>query len=196
MQNQNNKKEICVIGNGGHARSCIDVIEQIKTYSVSFGGGIKVAEIIDDSRELKDEDWDYLCKKYDNFLIGVGQIRTYKPRESIVRELEHRGATIVTIIAPDAYVSPNAFIGKGTVILHNAVINAGAKIGKNCIINTGAIIDHDAQLGKLCHISTGTIVNGGARIGDYSFIGSNAVIFQNAIIPRFSVIGAGQCIRR
>jgi len=196
MQNQNNKKEICVIGNGGHARSCIDVIEQIKTYSVSFGGGIQVAEIIEDSRTLTKEDWDKLCEKYDNFLIGVGQIKTPEPRIRIWDELRNRDVAIVTIIAPDAYVSPYAEIGEGTIVLHNAVINAGVEIDAGCIINTGAIIDHDAHIQGFCHISTGAIINGNTHIGYCSFIGSNATIFQGVEIPPHSIIGAGQCVRK
>jgi sugar O-acyltransferase (sialic acid O-acetyltransferase NeuD family) len=196
MQNQNNKKEICVIGNGGHARSCIDVIEQIKTYSVSFGGGIKVGHIVEDSRKLSDEDWDYLCREYSDFLIGIGQIKTPIPRITIYNELCERDATIVTIIAPDAYVSPYAYIGEGTVVLHNTVVNAGAKIGHCCIINTGAIIEHDAQVKAFCHVSTGAIVNGGAAVEYGSFVGSHATIFQDVNVPAYSIVGAGQCVRK
>lgn len=163
---------------------------------MSFGGGIKVAEIVEDSRKLNKGDWTNLCKKYDNFLIGVGQIRTPEPRMTIWEEIESRDGTIITIIAPDAYVSPYAFIDEGTVVLHGAVINAGAKVGKCCIINTGAIIDHDASVSNFCHISTGAILNGGVEVGFGSFIGSNATVFQNAFVPQDSVIGAGVCVRK
>jgi len=186
-----NNKNICMIGAGGHCRAVLDVIDSIKTYSISFGGYIKIARVIEDSRYLKKEDWDELCALYSHFFIAVGQIKDPKPRAAIANEILKRDGKLVTLISPCAYVSQRAHVEEGTIIMHKAVVNTNARIGRNCIINTGAIVEHDAKVGDYCHISTGAVVNGGASVFDCCFIGSNAVVLNQVVIGSGVVLGAG-----
>ncbi len=186
-------KEVCIIGNGGHCRAILDVIASIKSYSITFGGSIKVTRIIEDSRSLSKEDWDKLANEYQFFIIGVGQIKDPGPRIEISNEILLRGGKLVTLKAPegDTYVSKTAALDEGTVIMHGVVVNTNARIGRNCIINTGAIIEHDAVIGDFCHISTGAVINGGASVGDCCFVGSNAVVLNQISLCANVVLGAG-----
>jgi sugar O-acyltransferase (sialic acid O-acetyltransferase NeuD family) len=192
------KTEIILIGAGGHAKSCIDVIEQQDKF--------KIAGLIGKKEELGrkvcgytifgiDNDLPDLFKKYTNAHISIGQIETDK-RNNIYNQILNLGFSLPTIISPNAYVSDHADIGNGNIVMHGVIINAGVKIGNNCIINTNALIEHDVQIGDECHISTNSILNGNVKIGTGSFIGSSACIKNNISIGRNCIIGMGLSVRQ
>jgi len=188
------KEKIILIGGGGHCKSCIDVIEQAETFHIA--GIVDVPEklhqkILDYEIIATDDDMPDLVKKYENFLITLGQIKSPEKRIRIFQTLKESGAKLPVIISPLAYVSKHAEIGDGTIIMHHALINAGAKIGSNCIINSKALIEHDAIIGDHCHIATNAVINGGVKVGAGSFFGSNAVSKEYIEIGENSIIGCG-----
>jgi sugar O-acyltransferase (sialic acid O-acetyltransferase NeuD family) len=193
------KPELILVGGGGHCRSCIDVIEVESKY--------KIAGIVDipdkcGSRVLGyeiigcDKDFPELIKKFPNFLITLGQIKSATRRNALFNQLIEMGVTLCTIVSPMAYISRHATIGKGTIVMHGAIVNAGARVGNNCIINTKSLIEHDAVIGDDCHISTGSIVNGGTIIREKTFLGSNSVTSENIEINKQSLVGCGVRIKQ
>ena len=187
-------QNLILIGGGGHCKSCIDVIEQEGKYQIA--GIVDVPEklhqkILGYEIIATDDDLPRMVDEYENFLITLGQIKSPEKRISIFQGLKKSGAKLPVIISPLAYVSKNAEIGDGTIIMHQALINAGTKIGKNCIINTKALIEHDAIIGDHCHIATGAIINGGVRVRSGTFFGSNAVCKEYIEIGENVVIGCG-----
>ena len=193
-----NKSEIILIGAGGHAASCIDVIEAQGAYSVA--GFVAKDNIINRVVQKyihigSDADIPKLRSSYAYALIAIGQIKSPNTRIKIYEQLLESGYELPSITSPTAYVSPHARIGIGTIIMHGAVINAGAVIGNNCIINTLATIDHDTIVGDHSHISTGAILNGGVTVGNESFVGSGSVVRQDIKIGSKAIIGMGLVVR-
>lgn len=191
------KKELILIGGGGHCKACIDVIEA--------AGEFRIAGIVDKKEKLRqkvlgyeiiatDEDLPKLTRQYRHYFIAIGQVKSPDKRIEKFRYLSRLKVGLPVIISPYAYVSKHAFLGEGTIVMHNAFINAGAAIGKNCIINTASVIEHDAIIEDNCHISTGCLLNGSCRIGKNSFIGSNAVVADKVNIASKVVIGAGAVV--
>ena len=190
--------EIILVGSGGHARACIDVIE--------LSGQFKIVGIVgknetDNQGSLgypiigTDDNLQNLRKKYNYAFIAVGQIKSTETRIKLYQLLKKMDYTLPVIISPRAYVSKHAEIGEGTMIMHNATVNANAKIGKNCIINNKTLIEHDAIIGNHCHVATGAIVNGEVAVGDESFIGSGVITKQSISIGNNCVIGAGVVLK-
>jgi|GEM_PF-90596 len=193
------KKELILVGGGGHCRACIDVIEA--------EGHLKIAGILDvpskvQQRILKykvigtDREWERFIKQRKIFLITLGQIGDLQKRALKFEKLKNMNAQFATVISPRAYVSSHARVGMGTIVMHQAVVNINAVIGENCIINTKAVVEHDVLVGDHCHISTGSVVNGLCRIGNNTFIGSNAVIKEGLSICDNVVVGAGSVVIR
>ena len=192
-------KYIYLFGAGGHALSCIDVIEKEKKYKIiglfdnKFSQKDKVLNYpILDQKKISNKD--YKNKRYG--LVCVGQIKTSKIRERIFNELLKQGFEPATAISPFSSVSNESKIGKGTIVMHGSIINPKAKIGKNCIINTGCIIEHEVVIEDHCHISTGAILNGGVLVKAGSFIGSGSIIIQNKTIGKNSIIPMGSIIKK
>jgi sugar O-acyltransferase (sialic acid O-acetyltransferase NeuD family) len=188
---------IILIGGGGHCISCIDVLRLVGTYDIVgiLDTSEKLGTIVSGIKVIgNDSEIPVLARRYKNFLITVGQIKSSENRLRIYNLVKLSGGILPIIISPKAYLSPKVSVEEGTIIMHNALINSEATIGKCCIINTGALIEHEAKVGDFCHISTQAIVNGQVTIGNYSFIGSNSVIANNVSLPEKIVIAAGACL--
>jgi len=191
------KKEIILVGGGGHCKACIDVIEAQGEYSIA---GIvdlkeKIGERVLNYKIIAcDEDLARLAKEYQYFLISIGQIKVLQKRAEKFKILKDSGAEFPIIISPAAYVSKHARIDEGTIVMHRAVVNADANVGRNCILNTGAVIEHDVVIKDNCHISTCAVVNGGTVVGENCFVGSNSAIREGIQVGSSSVIGAGLTI--
>lgn len=187
------KKQILLIGGGGHCRSVIDVIEQENRFEIAgiidtkelVGSEVLGYKILGSDEDLKD-----LRHHYKYALITVGQIKSPEIRIKLFEMLKSFGYELPTVISPLAYVSKHATLGEGTVIMHHALINANVTIGQNCIINTKALIEHDAIIEEHCHISTGAIVNGGVHITAGTFYGSNATCKEYVRVSGFVKAGS------
>ncbi len=171
-------KKLILIGGGGHAKACIDVIEQEGSYAIvgildkkeMLGQKVLGYEVIgcdDDISEYVALGW--------SFLITVGHIKSAEIRKKLYASLKKHNAKIATIISPRAYVSKHASVAQGTIVMHDALINAGARVGENCIVNTKALIEHDVVIEDFSHVSTAAVLNGGVVLKEGTFFGSNAV---------------------
>lgn len=190
-------KHIILLGGGGHCKSCIEVIEGTNEY--------KIVGILD-KKELvgtevmgykivgTDSDIEKYFKKGCSFLVTIGQIKSAKTRKIIYKKLISLDADLPVIISKNAYVSPSAKIGKGTIIMGFSYVNADVCIGENTIINTGCLIEHDAIVGSHTHISTKAIMNGDSCIGDEAFLGSGAIISNQTEVGNRTIIGAGSIV--
>lgn len=191
--------EILLIGAGGHARSCIDVIESISEYKII---GLVEKNNTKEKNNLGypivgcDDDLPYLRDKYEHAVISLGQIKTANHRKRIFNMLNDLEYNIPTIISPRAYISKHSRIGEGAFVFNNVIINSNVEIGKNCIINNKVLIEHDANIGNHCHIATGAIINGGVKIGHRTFIGSGVVTKQSIEIGSDCIVGAGEIIKK
>lgn len=190
-------KNIILVGGGGHCKSCIEVIRSTNQYNIK--GILDIpSELGKDILGIKvignDDDYDKYIQENCVFLITVGQIKSPNIRIKIYDKLKKLGANLETIVASTAYVSKDAVIGEGNVIMHHSFINSAVTIGCNNIINTGAILEHDVTLGDHNHISTKTVINGNVTIGSQNFIGSNTCIANGVCVPNLTVIGAGSLV--
>ena len=190
---------LLLIGNGGHAISCIDVIEAENKYKI-FGVVAKENEI--ENKKIlypnvgTDKDLKTLFEKIKTAFIGIGFIKNPEIRLNIFSNLKSIGFSLPTIISPNSYKAKSSNINEGTILMHKSIINSEVKIGSNCIINTGSIIEHEAIIGDNVHISTSTVVNGAVHVGSGSFIGSNSVIQEGVKIGDNCIVAAGSYLRK
>ena len=192
------RKNLILIGAGGHARSCIDVIEQEGRFSIiglvgiesEIGLQVNGYEVIGTDKDLST-----LIGKAQFALITLGQISTPDARASLYQRASKAGFDLANVVSPSAYVSPSAQIGKGTIVMHGVIINAGVKVGSNCIINSRSLLEHDTQVSDNCHISTGAILNGGVLVEEGCFIGSGTIVKEGVLIGERSVVGMGSQLR-
>ena len=177
-------KKIILIGAGGQAKSCIDVIHLTKKYKIEGFIDIKKKKKILNYKVLGNEQYLKKLNKKSYYLhVSLGFIKSPSKRIKIFSEFRKLNFKFPIIL-------------DGTIIHHNTVINFGAKIGFNCIINTSAIIEHGAKIGNNCHISTRAVINGDVAVQDNTFIGSGSVIREGVKIGKNCFIGMGQIVTK
>jgi sugar O-acyltransferase (sialic acid O-acetyltransferase NeuD family) len=191
------KKKILIIGAGGHAKSCIDIIESSTNYKINF--------ILGKKKEINNKILNYRVNLIEDNLkkikgnqygiVGIGQIKNSDRRVYFYKLLKSLKIKIPKIISKKSYVSKYTNIGDGTIVFHNSIVNADVKIGVNCIINSKSLIEHDVVINDHVHISTGANINGGCNIGDGSFIGSGAILKEGISIGKNCVVGSGVILK-
>ena len=127
-------KKLIVIGGGGHAVSCLDVVGATGEFLVkgildpspnSLASELGYEYLGDDS-ELK-----HVLEDGDFALIAVGQIKTYQLRKKLFEKSMREGAKFTRIVSPNAYCSQHSHLGDGTIVMHGAIVNSKVSIGQN-----------------------------------------------------------------
>tara|TARA_Y100000590_G_C15737493_1_gene1019078 strand:- start:2116 stop:2721 length:606 start_codon:yes stop_codon:yes gene_type:complete len=189
------KNKLIIVGCGGHANVCADVIFKNKKYQM-------VGMICDKTKKSKlpiignDKDLLKIRKKYRYALIGIGQIKSSAARVRVFRYLKKLDFILPVIKSNETLISRSVEIGEGTIVMDGSIIRPNVKIGHNSIINTKALIEHDVEIGSNTHISTGVIINGNVKIGNNVFIGSGSIIVNNIKIKSNSFIKAGTIVKK
>lgn len=187
------KKDLFLIGGGGHSVSVIDIAEMDSRYKIQgiFDKTTTQESILGYPILGDDSKWPFYVRSTSVFVVAVGQITSADIRKRIYQELKSKGAEIATLISPLAYVSKHSAVGEGSVIHHQAVVNARAQVGVNCIINSRALIEHDVKIGAHCHVATGATINGYCELEDEVFVGSMAVLKQTVKVYKGKFVQAG-----
>ena len=192
------KKDLILVGGGGHCNACLDVLRLLNLYNVVGiieKNNFKLEKLHNVS-VFKDQKLKNYRRSIETFLLTIGKIGKSKIRETKYNELSSLDIELVSLISPTAYVSTSAEIAKGVNIMHQALININVRIGENTIINSQSLVEHDSSIGSHCHISTGVKINGGVKIGNNTFIGSGTVIHEGITIGNNVIVGAGSIIDR
>lgn len=139
--------------------------------------GIPVVGGIADLPELR--------KDYDALVVGIGNNDL---RAQIYEKAAAMNYAFPNIIAPSAYVSPFAKIGKGCVVLQNACIQNGATVGNGVLLNAGTEVHCDAVVEDYALIYTNSVIRTGARVGRFARVGSNVTVCNHSTVPEYGDI--------
>lgn len=188
-------KKIILIGSGGHASSCIDLINQSEKYKIHGYVDNKKNKSLQFTFLGNDNQLEIIKKKCSNAIIAIGQIKDSKLREKKYKLLKKLNFNLPNIISKNSYIAKNLEIGEGNSFFTNSIINYNSNIGNNNIFNSRSLIEHDVKIGNNNHISTGVIINGNCSIGNNNFIGSGVIINNNVKIGNFCIISSGSIIK-
>ena len=180
---KSNNQKVVILGGGGHAKMCIDILNQMKTYEIIgiIDGNIKIGEkVMGIPIIAKDRDED-LKRLYNEgirlIVIGIGAIKNYSMREKLYKKLKKFNFYFPNIVHPKASIEASVTMGEGNQIMANAILGSDVKIQNNCIVNSGAIVSHDSVLENNVHIAPGAILAGGVFVGENSLIGMGSTIY-------------------
>lgn len=192
-------KEMILVGAGGHAKSCIEIIESIGQYSIAKVVGQEAdlgSRVLGHEVRHTDADLASLREKYEFAFIGVGQIYDPEPRVRLFLRLSELGFKLPAIVSKNATVSEFAIVGNGSIVMNGAILNANCIIGENVILNSSSLIEHDVTVGNHSHISTRVTVNGGTKIGQATFLGSGTIVRNGIEIGDNSFVGMGSIVSK
>ena len=113
------------------------------------------------------------------------------------REAESRAVgadRLVSVVHPDATVSPYALLTPGCFIAARAVIAPRASLGACVLVNHGAVVDHDVAVGDFCHVAPNATLGGAVRLGRRVLVGAGASVLPGLRICHDATIGAGAVV--
>ncbi|OMC67811.1 acetyltransferase [Paenibacillus odorifer] len=185
-------KGLIIIGAGGHGKVVADIAKQMNKWTnISF---------LDDNESFTDfgefeivGKIESLYKFMNNYDVFVA-IGSNKVRENVQNKLEIDGASIVSLVHPQAIIGTDVKFGIGTVIMAGVIINSSTTIGKGCIVNTASSVDHDNIIGDFVHISPGTHLAGNVKIGKGAWLGVGSTVSNGLEICNDSKLGAGAVV--
>lgn len=187
-------ENLIILGGGEHAKVVAEAIS-LQNEKWNLLGYVDPQE--DKNTNLarlgNDTDIPTLIKQYPNvkFILGVGKNSI---RKQLVSKLNIPDSSWAILIHPEASVSEDAIIGKGSVILRRSIIQPGVIIRTHCIINSGTIIEHDSEVGDYSHIAPGAITGGGVKIGAECFIGLGSRVRDHIMVGNKVIVGAGSVV--
>jgi UDP-perosamine 4-acetyltransferase len=188
-------RDIVVVGAGGHAKVCIELL-RAGGHHVAFcvGSSDSDPECLGTPVLFGDDHLDRLYTEgFRHVFIAIGSNRG---RIALAGMATGIGFELVSAVSPNATVSPTATLGKGVAVMAGAVINACTEIGDLAIVNTGATIDHDCIIGAGSHIAPGSTLAGNVTVGVGAFLGVGTRVIPQRTIGEHAQVGAGGVIVR
>ena len=184
------KSGVVVIGAGGHAKVCIEILRAsgfFVDYCVGRGDSpetcLGVPVLTGDERLAS-----LAGRGYSRIFVAIGANRT---RERLAAEALELGYELLNAISPRAVVSPSAKLGKGIAVMPGAVIQAEAAVEDLAIINTGSTVDHDCTIRMAAHLGPQCALAGNVVVGPRCLLGAGTIVIPGVVIGGDAVIGAG-----
>ncbi len=197
MTENTQKKPVAVFGAGGHGlligamlTACgdkvfflddrMDALLGVERLGTMLVGG---SEKLEDPRFLRRHD----------LVIGVGDNQKRRHFSELAAK---NGATLISLIDPDAIFMNGGSLDSGCMIMAGAIVSHDVQLGKSVIVNTGAIVAHGGVVGAYANISDGARLLGEVRIGEMAFIGGGAVVLPKIRIGDRAIVGAGAVVTK
>jgi sugar O-acyltransferase (sialic acid O-acetyltransferase NeuD family) len=141
----------------------------------------------------RDDEWSLMQVAWldDRIVIAID--------DCVVRKrlaVEYGMENLEKLIAPDAWISPTAKIGRGCIVQMGSKISRNVILGDICKVNMDVTIHHGAIIGDACTLAPGSRVLGNVTLEDGVYIGSGATILPRRIIAHGTVVGAGAVVNR
>ena len=195
-------RPLVILGVGGNCLDLLDAINEInrreRTYEVrGFLApdpdrspaelcGLPVLGAVDEAPGFAED------VLFAGFTFGTS---TYGRWPGIIKALGLPQERFATIIHPAAYVSPQARMGSGSMVLSGVSVGAEAEIGDHVIILQNVGISHHDVIEDFNCICTGASFSGKVHVEKNCYIATNATVVGSIRIGEGSLIGAGSLIR-
>ena len=193
-------KALVVVGSGEHAFVVVDAARtrpdqwRLAGYTSPTGTGPTPRmsiEHLGDDEALRARLTTTPAEDRPTLVLGFGGQPT--PRRAVAAAFGTLAEWAV-IIHATAWVSPEAIVEPGSVVLAGAVVNSGARIGANCIVNSSAVIEHDVVIGAGTHVAPGAVIGGGTHVGEDAAIGLGAAIRDHITVGDRAIVGMGAVV--
>jgi UDP-3-O-[3-hydroxymyristoyl] glucosamine N-acyltransferase len=144
--------------------------------------------------------------QYEDYTFDYGVLDTYDPavtqlfvafderfgnfkRAELMQAAMSRRFSLATIKAPGAVVAADARLGPNVFVGGGAIVEPGATIDYNTVVRAGAIVGFRARVKASCWIESGVLVGAHAEIGAQSILRSGIIIAPSTKVGRYCEIG-------
>lgn len=190
--------DLVVFGNGIAANVFRGYLQGDSRYSIACNvveDGFARAGEFSSSVPMKDVAFLYPPSSH-RALVLVGYSGMNEPRERLFRAGAAMGYKFETYVHPRAYVSAQAKLEEGSVVMAGSVVEPFSRIGVNSVVWSNCVVGHNSTIEDHCWVSSGAIIAGNSSIGSRSFIGVGAIVSDGISVGKDNLVGAGAFISK
>lgn len=152
--------KLLILGAGGHGRVVKEVAEMSGRYEdivflddTAYGKNPLVIGTLNQAKMFIED--------FSESFVALGNPALREYWQCLLGDY---GFSIPTLIHAQAYISPSASIGRGSIIMAGAIVQSGCQIKEGVIVSANAVIDHDSRVEAYCHINVAGIVTSGSFV--------------------------------
>jgi sugar O-acyltransferase (sialic acid O-acetyltransferase NeuD family) len=184
----NQKRQLIIIGAGGHAVSVANVAISAGFELVCFVDASKKGERLLGLPIIADisEQINYLAFDY---AIAIGDNAS---RERVFQIITSRYGSLKfpPIIHATAAIESFSSLGSGSVVMPMAIVGPNSIVGNFCILNTRSSIDHDCIMHDFSSIGPHAVAGGRVSLFNRSAIAIGSSVKHGLTIGSDSILGA------
>jgi serine acetyltransferase len=182
-------KPIALVGYRSGLDSLVDIAEAMGVEIAGifdkyfYGNTDSIDDIpfIGDEEQITDAD----MEKYDFVLTsnysGHSNLKNFEHNGDVLRKrririFRERNLPTISLIHPQAYVSPKTQVGKSVIIARDCYVRAKSHISDFCFLDSGSAIAHDVNLGENVILAPYSFIAGFITVGDNVMIGAGSKI--------------------
>lgn len=184
-------KTLLILGAGGHGKAVAEAAllsSEWNTVIFLDDAWPKVTEALGCEVAGKVADIASFAGRCQGAIAAVGNNAR---REQWISLIGQAGLQLVSVVHPNAWVSPSATIGAGTAVMAGAVVGTMAEVGRGAIINANATVDHDVVMEELSHIGVGVQLAGGVKIGARAWLQAGSSCGYGVVVEEGLTFGPG-----
>lgn len=137
----------------------------------------------------------YPAYNYD-VILGLGHSKMNTVRKTLFFACKEKGYSIASFIHPTTFISKDAVLGEGNIILENSLIQPFVTIGDGNLLWDSVAITHNDRIGNFNTFAGNTGLSGFVTVGDHCYFGKHSMTFDKLQIADFTLIGAGAFVKR
>lgn len=191
-QTREESGKIVILGSGGHA---------LAVWDACVSAGFTPIGFVDPAEGLSRVSGLWVASSvsgidFSTVEVALGVGNNYSREQSLVELLQqHPEVRLPAIVHQTAWVSPNALLHPGSVVMAHASVGPFAVAGRGSLLNTGASLNHESKLGDFASLGPGAHTGGQVVIGARTMVGLNAGILQGISVGADTVIGGQSLVR-
>ncbi len=193
------QKQIIIIGAGGHSAEIDDYFDYAAKKNPAFD--LALHGYIDDnpdsyakykfSAPFLGNIQSHEVQKDCYYIMGIANLQYRRP---IIEKFAARGASFITFIHPDSYISKSSTIGNGVVIAPGVNIGPNVSIDDFTLVNARSSIGHDSKVGKYNFICPNVCFSGFTVVGEENLFGINSASIPGIVVGSRNKIAAGMVL--
>lgn len=189
-------RSLVIIGAGGFGREALGIVRDIGAFDVVgfldpdpslHGTAIDGCAVLGSDEALAD----IASRTFNCACIALGDRQARKRAFDACRRL---GLDLPTLVHPNAYLSPQARLGRGNMLYPGCVVMPGCVIGDGVLVNAGVTIGHDSTIADFCNLNPGARLGGRVTLREGVLVGMGACLRENITVSEYAIIGAGSVV--
>lgn len=190
-------------GNGGVVAACIiDMNQRYNYIDIELLGFLNDVEQVGSKINGypilgKTKEWvEFSAQEDVNFIFAIHPVGHGSLRVRLYESLNIPDDKLYTLVHPSAFISYNAILDPGVMVMSNSYIGPAAHLSKCVLCMANTVIGHNTSLLPYCHVSVGAVISSYVKIGLASDVALNATVMEKITIGNYAVVGAGAMITK